>query len=395
MSSTSMPRPERSSIMIVAGEPSGDAHAAGLVRSLRECLGFHPGFFGSGGRALRGEGVELLLDVTRLSAIGPAAALRNLGSYLSLFRRLSQEAGRRRPELAVLVDFPDFNLRLARRLRARGIPVCYFISPQLWAWRESRVKQIRRYVDLMLVILPFEEDYFRRHGVEARYVGNPTAFRLRGISTKSATPRDSSEPIVALLPGSRKREVSLILPVQLDAAAALLERMPARFWLIRAPEISADLIKEIIGTWTNKNGAPLPLEIRDEPAEALLPRVDAAVVKSGTSTLEAMLARVPFAMVYKLALMSWVLLRPLVRPQMYCLANLVAGGRVVPEFVQREARGERIAEFLETILKDASQRDEIRRRLESGVERLGVQDAYREAARSIVGKFFKGIDVES
>jgi lipid-A-disaccharide synthase len=395
MSETSTSSSSRPSMMIVAGEPSGDTHAAGLVRALRDRLGRPLCLFGSGGRALKGEGVELLLDVTRLSAIGPSAALRNAGSYLSLFRRLTQEAERRRPELALLVDFPDFNLRLARRLHARGIPVCYFISPQLWAWRESRVKQIRRFVDLMLVILPFEEDYFRRHGVEARYVGNPTAFRFRQGAAGRETPNASSEPVVALLPGSRKKEVSLILPVQLDAAAALLDRMPVRFWLIRAPEVPPDLIREVIETWTTRNGALPSLEVRDERAETLLPQADAAVVKSGTSTLEAMLAGVPFAMVYKLAFLSWVVLRPLVRPQMYCLANLVAGDRVVPEFVQQQARGESIAEFLETVLKDATHRDRIRRRLEAGAERLGTRNAYEEAARSVVGKFFKETDIES
>lgn len=395
MSSMPPAIPETPSIMIVAGEPSGDTHAAGLVRALR---GLFPGrvlFFGSGGKALAAEGVELLLDVTRLSAIGPAAALRNLGSYLWLFRRLTQEAKSRRPALAVLVDFPDFNLRLARRLKDRGIPVCYFISPQVWAWRESRVKQIRRNVDLMLVILPFEEGYFRRHGVEARYVGNPTAFQHRLDPTAPTEVIDSSEPVVALLPGSRKKEVSLILPVQLDAASALSKRTAVRFWLVRAPEIPSGLIDGLIGTWRKKNGELPRIEVREEPAKVLLAKADAAVVKSGTSTLEAMLAEVPFAMVYRLAWSSWLLLRPFIRSQLYCLANLVAGEEVVPEFVQREAQGERIADFLETILTDGLERDRLRQRLRRGTERLGHQDAYKEAASAIVSTFFKDIDVAS
>ncbi|MFZ0427622.1 MAG: lipid-A-disaccharide synthase [Acidobacteriota bacterium] len=386
--------PEQPWIMIVAGEPSGDAHAAGLVRRLRSLLP-RAQFFGSGGRALAAEGVELLLEVTQLAAIGPRAALANLGSYVSLLRRLTAEVGRRRPALAVLVDFPDFNLRLARRLWERKIPVCYFISPQVWAWRESRVKQIRRYVDLMLVILPFEEGYFRERGVDARYVGNPTASRLRETMADRTRREDSSEPIVALLPGSRKREVSLILPVQLDAAAALASRMPVRFWLIRAPEISPELIEALLAAGRNRHGSLPAVEVRDEPADFLLPQADAAVVKSGTSTLEAMLAGVPFAMVYRLAFSSWLLLRPLVRPQIYCLANLVAGERIVPEFIQGQARGGDVADFLETVLKDRSESERIRRRLAAGAERLGRQDAYDEAARSIVQKFFKDVEVES
>ncbi len=379
--------PVPTSILIVSGETSGDRHGAGLIRAMEDLLRERDlRFFGSGGREMAAAGAELLLDVSRLSAIGPLAALTNVGSYVGLLRRLLGEARRRRPALAVLVDFPDFNLPLARRLKSIGIPICYFIGPQLWAWRPSRMKQIQRYVDLMLVILPFEEDYYLSRGVRAHYVGNPTALRFRRPGKRAGAGRNSP-PIVGLLPGSRRKEVELILPVQLDAAASLAGRMPVRFRLLRAPEISSERIREIVARWAGKRREPPRIDIVGAPPEEFLGELDGAVVKSGTSTLEAMLAEVPFAMVYRLAPVSWFLLRPLVRTRTYCLANLVAGRPIVPEFVQREARGERIGCYLERILTDSAEWERIRSDLEEAGRRLGSLDAYAEGARRIALRF--------
>jgi lipid-A-disaccharide synthase len=380
--------PAATSILIVSGETSGDRHGAGLIRAMEDLLRERDlRFFGSGGREMAAAGAELLLDVSRLSAIGPLAALTNVGSYVGLLRRLLGEARRRRPALAVLVDFPDFNLPLARRLKSIGIPICYFIGPQLWAWRPSRMKQIQRYVDLMLVILPFEEDYYVSRGVRAHYVGNPTALRFRRLGKRAGAGRNSP-PIVGLLPGSRRKEVELILPVQLDAAASLAGRMSVRFRLLRAPEISSERIREIVARWAGKRREPPRIDIVGAPPEEFLGELDGAVVKSGTSTLEAMLAEVPFAMVYRLAPVSWFLLRPLVRTRTYCLANLVAGRPIVPEFVQREARGERIGCYLERILTDSAEWERIRSDLGEAGRRLGSLDAYAEGARRIALRFF-------
>ncbi|UCF38192.1 MAG: lipid-A-disaccharide synthase [Acidobacteriota bacterium] len=374
------------SVLVVAGETSGERHAAGLIRELRRRLPAGEwDFFGSGGPAMSAEGVDLLLDVSKLAAIGPIAAMAHAGSYLRLFRRIQREAVAREARLAILVDFPDFNLPLAGRLKKAGIPVCYFISPQVWAWRRSRVKQIARYVDLMLVIFPFEEGFYREQGVEAFYIGNPTAARLR--QGGAVTAADESGSTVALLPGSRKKEVDLILPVMLDAGRYLSERMKVRFLLQKAPSIQLKHLAGIVEQWKRRVNLKLDLDICSEGSEKILAQVDCAMVKSGTSTLEAMILEVPFAMVYRLSWLSWVVLKPFVRTDTYCLANLVAGETVVPEFVQWNATGPAIGRFLERILTRPQEAARLRTRLRTATEALGVTDAYARGAERIFGKF--------
>lgn len=375
-------------VMIVAGETSGDSHAAGLVRELKRQQGdLH--FFGSGGPALREEGVELLLDVSKLEAIGPWAAMANAGNYWKLYRRLKAEARQRRPKLAILVDFPDFNLPLAKQLKKLGVPVCYFISPQVWAWRKSRLKQIQRFVDLMLVIFPFEESFYRENGVECFYIGNPTARRL--AAARAGVDRPNVRfPKVALLPGSRRKEVDLILPAMLDAARAVLDKVEVEIVLQQAPNISRSQLEAIKSKWEDRSARSLRVSIFVEGSEAVLAEADCALVKSGTSTLEALLLGVPFAMVYKLSPVSWWLLKPFVKSDTYCLANLVAGRRVVPEFVQHEASGEQMAAFLLNLLSDVERRKKMRDQLATVASSLGTRDAYNDGARRVLMKFFEG-----
>lgn len=379
----------RTPILIVAGETSGEQHGAGLVESLRSFLpDIELEFYGAGGRAMQEQGVELLQDVSKLAAIGPWEALSNLRSYRELMNELVQRSRRDPPTLAILVDFPDFNLRLAARLKRQGIPVCYFISPQVWAWRQSRLKQIRRNVDLMLVIFPFEEDFYRSHGVAVHYVGNPTAFKLRSRQAFEETAGPRQRPVVALLPGSRLREVRRILPIQLEAARVVSQWEGADFWIAQAPAVSKEAIEAVVQEWKqNHDGNHLDLKVQNERSYELLAAADCAVVKSGTSTLEAMLVGTPFAMVYRLALPSWLVARVMVRTDTYCLANLVMGKKVVPEFVQWEASGSRIGNYLLRLLRDDSERVRIRKEMEFGRRRLGDQNAYEEAAGKIKDTF--------
>ena len=369
------------SFLVVAGESSGDAHAAELVEALNARFHGACRFWGSGGGEMRAAGVELLMDVDRLAAVGPREALSHWRNYWSLFRKLQREARIRRPELAILVDFPEFNLRLARRLKRMGIPVCQYIGPQVWAWRASRLKQISRFVDLMLVILPFEEDYYRKRGVKAYYVGNPTAARLHGSRRPE---KDGGDPrVVALLPGSRRREVERILPVQLQAAEFIAQRVRSRFLVVKAPAIDESLLSGLIQLNAGARSKELRVEIWKQGSQSALSQADCAIVKSGTSTLEAAMLGVPFAMVYRLSGWSRLLLSPWIRTDTYCLANLVAGKRIVPEFVQEDAKPEEIGKFLVRLLTEPELAEEMRRGLQTVAERLGDSAGPERAAARI------------
>ena len=381
------------SILIVAGEASVEQHAAGLmegVKCLFPNLTLH--WFGAGGPRMGQQGAELLGDVSQLGAIGPWDALAHLGDYLALYRRLVHEAERRRPNLVVLVDFPEFNLRLARRLREQGVPTVYFISPQVWAWRMGRVNQIRKYVDLMMVIFPFEVDFYQRHGVNAVYVGNPTysSLRHRLITTR----RELDEPKrVALFPGSRNKEIKRLFPLLLDCARYVSNRAAVEFRVAKAPSVRRDQLECIYTSWTAKTGVKLPLTIGEEESAALLASCDCAIIKSGTSTLEAMVLEVPFAMVYRMARPSWYAVKPFARTNTYCLANLVAGTRIVPEFVQDQATAANIGGYILRLLTDRAEHSRIRECLRQAASRLGELDAYDEAARRVGALLLEGSTV--
>jgi lipid-A-disaccharide synthase len=384
------------SILIVAGETSGEQHAAGLMRQV---MALHPGsdirWFGSGGTQMANLGAELLADVSALAAIGPWAALSHLPAYLRLYQRLLKEAANRKPELAVLVDFPEFNLRLCRGLKKLGVRTCYFVGPQVWAWRRSRVRQIARDVDKMLVIFPFEEEFYAQNGVKASYVGNPTYASLRPLLPRdSPGSRTAGPPLVALLPGSRKSEVERIFPVLLDTAGYLLQQTEAIFAVAKAPAVRREQLECIYKDWTARNGFTLPLQIHEEEAVRLLKKADCAIIKSGTSTLEAMVLEVPFAMVYRMARPSWYFARPFATTDTYCLANLVAGTRIVPEFIQDQATAGNIGGFILRLLEDETEARRIKQLLRQAVSRLGERDAYEEAAKCVSKLMLEGSNLE-
>ena len=376
--------PNASQVLVVTGEPSADRHLAGVVAAADNLTAEPLHWFGTGGPALREVGVELLQDVSRLAAIGPWEAFSQLRNYVAIFRRLCDEARRRRPRLAVLVDFPEFNLRLAPRLQRLGIPVCYFIGPQVWAWRPRRVELIRRYVDRMLVIFPFEEEFYRRRGVEAVFVGNPSFQELRSVREVARRPTRGGASRVALMPGSRRKEIERILPIQLEVARLLQERRRCSFWIIQAPGLVGERIAELLRRWEAGSKVQLSCRIRTESAAELLPQADCAIIKSGTSTLEAMIVGTPFAMIYRISKLSYFLLRPWVRTGNYCLANLVAGRSVVPEFVQGAAQPKPIADYLDQLLSRPEQMRQVKQNLKVASERLGTLEAYPETAKQIL-----------
>ena len=370
-------------LLISAGEASGDMHGAALLGALRRLAMPAPvECFGLGGERLRAAGCETVVDAKDVAVLGLAEVAAHLPRIYREFRRLLAEADRRRPYAAVLIDFPEFNFRLARQLHRRGIPVIYYISPQLWAWRKGRVKLVQRDVRKMLVIFPFEREFYCRNGVEVEFVGHPLADRAVGVASE----RDSRQ--VALLPGSRRKEIELNLPAMLEAAARLHARHPElRFTVPLASTIDRGWLQGLVERWTLtqaavktvsvENGseqsrklphvrpregrdaghalAPFPLELVAD-AQKVLAGSQAAVVASGTATLEAALAGTPFVMVYRLTGLTWLLGRRLVEVPFFCIVNLIAGREVVSELVQKKFTPANVAAEVERILADGPER---------------------------------------
>jgi lipid-A-disaccharide synthase len=242
-------------------------------------------------------------------------------------------------------------------------------------------------VDLMLVILPFEEKWYRSRGVRAYYVGNPSAALKRStITTTEDAPgleRKAGPPVVALLPGSRRKEVERIFPLQLDAARYVADRCPVRFWVAQAPAIAKDDLAARYENWIGQGNPTLPLEIQKDGADQILAQAHCAIIKSGTSTLQALIYQVPFAMVYRMSPASWYLTKPLVRTDTYCLANLIAGKRIVPEFVQAGASGANIGAFIVRLLRDEDEHEKVKGDLRMASKNLGNENAYLEGARYV------------
>jgi lipid-A-disaccharide synthase len=330
-------------VLIIAGEASADRYGARLVQRLRTGASGKPSprFFGTGGDQMQQAGVDLLRHARDLGSIGPQEGLSRLRIYYRTFHDLLKAARERHPAAAVLMDFPDFNLRLAKRLKRVGIPVIYYIGPQLWAWRRGRIRAVRKYVDKMLVILPFEEEYYRQRGVEAAFVGHPLLEEFAPRRDREAFVNslglDPQLQIVALLPGSREREVELILPTLLRASLAILDKIPAYFVISAAPTVGIERVRRVTAAVLQGNPRRENFQIAADDARDILANADFAMVKSGTSTLEAALVGTPFLVVYKLSPVSWRFANLLVDLSFAGLVNLIAGEEVAPEFMQDRA----------------------------------------------------------
>jgi lipid-A-disaccharide synthase len=331
-------------LLVVAVEASADLHGAAVLRELQTlCPGLRA--FGAGGPRMRAQGFEALVHAEELSVMGVAEVLPALPRILDAMDALRDAARDRRPAAALLIDSPDFNLRLARKLRALKIPVAYFIGPSVWAWRTYRVRQIVRDVARMLVILPFEADFYQAHGVQATYVGNPLADDLRS-GDRAQLHLDPARPVLALLPGSRLQEIHRLWPPILAAARELRARRPDLQLVVPvAPTIDRALLH-----------APDVIFI-DGRAPEVLAVADAAIVASGTATLEAALAQTPLVVVYKTSWLTWLIGRLLVRVRFVSLVNLLAGRALVPELLQSDCTPARIAAEVDPLLSPGPQRE--------------------------------------
>ncbi|MBI1747938.1 MAG: lipid-A-disaccharide synthase [Acidobacteria bacterium] len=381
----------RASIMIVAGEASGDLHAANLVHALR--AQFQSGsyeFFGLGGLCMADAGVRLLYDIRHLASIGLVEAIPKLCRYYACMRTLLREAQNQRPRVVILVDFPDFNLRLARRLKVLGFRIIYYISPQIWAWREKRIELVRKYVDKMMVILPFEKEFYRERGVDVSFVGHPlSSFSAPPLNIDALRREFNLVPerkVVALLPGSRVREIRYILPPLLEAAVLINREVPTTFLLAAAPDMAPELYAELIQRFQSKcpENNSIDLRVLTGCARELLSVADISLVKSGTATIDGILAEAPFIVIYKISWLSWCIGKMLVDTPHYGLVNLIAGRRVVPELLQKDASPRKMAEYAMRWLSNPGETSQIRKELRSLKERLGPGNAAQEAARIVM-----------
>jgi lipid-A-disaccharide synthase len=354
-------------LLVSAGEASGDTYGAQLVDALRQLA---PGttFFGMGGEKMRGAGCELLVNAKEVAVVGLAEVVTHLPRIRRRFKHLVAEAARRKPDAAVLIDFPDFNLRLARELHALNIPVFYFVSPQIWAWRTGRVKQIRKYVRKMIVIFPFEQEFYKKHGVDVTYVGHPLAYapplHISREDFAQQNRLDRQKTWIALLPGSRQKEVRLNLPTIL-AAAALLRQQGNDFEFLLP--VASTLGQE----WIERQLTPQPIDIKlTADAGDTLMHSRAAVVASGTATVEAALAGTPFVVVYRLAALTWLLGRRLVSLDTFAMPNLIAGRRIVPELIQGGFTSESVVRELNNIIPEGPARRQMLADLQEVREKL-------------------------
>ncbi len=378
-------------ILISSGEASGDTYGAQLIQAFHQKFGIRQPtsaqdanvvqiagvsaassqsaasleLFGAGGERMRAAGFDATVHAKDISVVGIAEVLTHLPKIYREYKKLLREIDRRKPDAAILIDFPDWNFRLAEELHRRKIPVIYYVSPQLWAWRPGRIEQVKKFITKMLVIFPFEEPWYRERGVEAEYVGHPL------IDVPRPTPPHLRSPQVpiGLLPGSRQKEISMNLPTLLQAARQLGKEY--QFFLPVASTINSrwmvDFIHKVLG---EDPGVNLKME---NDARVVLAQSRAAMVASGTATVEAALIGTPFVMVYRVSPVTYKVGRGMVKVPYFAMPNLIAGREVVPELIQKDFTPENVDRHMRQILDDGPAREKMLRDFAEIRQRLTVQ----------------------
>jgi lipid-A-disaccharide synthase len=372
--------------MISCGEPSGDLYAGALAREL---LRTDPGtvITGFGGDRLKAAGASLIGNFGGLSVTGLLEVARVVPRTYATYRRLVNDAAATRPDVFVAIDFPDFNFTLAKALRKLGVPVVYYISPQLWAWRRGRMKTMRRIADRVLVIFPFEQPIYEAAGVPVEWVGHPLLDVADTPEPRQAfLPRlglDADRPVVALLPGSRRNEVRAILPDLVRAAALIKARVPgAQFLVARAPHLG-DAAFEPLARSGSAGAAPA-FTVLQGHADDVLAAADVALVASGTVTVQAALHECPMVVVYRLSGLTYRLGKPFIHVDTYAMANLIAGYRVVPELIQDAFTPQAVADEALRVLTDPLYAASVRDALRNVKAKLGQAGASARAAEAVL-----------
>lgn len=362
--------PDHPRLMISAGEASGDHHAARFVQALQR-RGQERELYGMGGPHLAAAGMDLVVDCRELAIVGIVEVLIHWRRIMRELKRLRARLHREPPDLLILVDFPEFNLKLAETARAAGVPVLFYVSPQVWAWRPHRVEKIGARVDMMAVLFPFEVDVYERARVPVRYVGHPLVDEIHPTVTPEQARAEfglkADRPTLGLMPGSRRGEIERLLPLLLDAAARVQQqRGPLNLLLPLANTLDPDAVRARI----DASGLDVHL-VPGGRSYDVVPVCDAVITASGTATLEVALMGVPMAVVYRVHWLTWQIMHRLMTIDDIALANIVAGKRVVQEFVQHDAQPDALAAEAVRLLDDGDYREEIRRGLATIRERMG------------------------
>lgn len=371
-------------LFIIAGENSGDLHATNLVRSLQE----HDDtirFSGLGGPQMAANGVILLKDIVKgLAIVGITPVIRNWRILKRLLDQVREFLTEQRPDAVVLVDYPGFNLRVARMAKDLGIPVVYYVSPQVWAWNPTRIHKIRATVELMMVLFPFELKMYRRAGVPAVHVGHPLLDIMRLTMSKQQVFEkfgfDAGKKLIGLIPGSRKPEIVRHLPVMLEACELLLAEMPDQLQIVipRSSTVPSELLQKYVERFD------VPIHVVDQFRYNVRSTLDFAIVKSGTSTLETAILGTPMVILYKVSFPTWLIAKSLIQIPWIGLVNIVAGARIVPELIQNEATGANVCRSVLDILGDAERMENMKFQLRQVKDSLGRPGASRRAAQCVL-----------
>ena len=367
--------------MIIAGETSGDERGGELVRELRKR---NPDIrlFGIGGDTLASLGVELVFHTRDTAIMGFAEVVAHLPFIFRMFRTCKRLLREKKPDAVILIDYPGFNLRFARTVKKMGIPVIYYISPQVWAWGKHRVKKMADTIDLMLVLLPFEEEFYRKHGLRAKFVGHPVKDHINIKHSRdefcSSYGLDPGKPILGLLPGSRAQEIKKLLPPMREAAHICKKRIPGlQVIMAQSPSLAQTLFSS--SRVTGREIIPVTGKPHDVMAHA-----DALLVASGTATLEAAIIKTPMVICYRLSRLTYFIGKMVVSVDAIGLANIVAGEKIVPELIQEKATPQNMAEYVVPLLTDTSKAETMKEGLALVARKLGQPGSAAHTAESIL-----------
>lgn len=369
-------------IIIIAGEASGDLHAAHLIKHLKS-ISSDVEIGGLGGRLMKQAGAEIYYDLTDIAVIGFFEILKNLSKFRSAFNLLLRKIDQVKPDVVILIDYPGFNLKLAKEIKKRKIPIIYYISPQIWAWGKKRISVIKELVDKMVVIFKFEEELYKKENVDVYFTGHPLVEVAKPTTPKETTIKnynlDPSKLTIILLPGSRENEIRKILPIMLDTVSILREKIKnSQFIIIQTPSVNNSIYQEII------NEKKLPVRLLSNNVYNLLEISEFALICSGTATLEAAILQVPMVIIYKVTFLSWLFVKELIKIPYIGLVNIVANKKIVPEFLQYNTQPKKISQYIIEILSSKNKIKDIKGELLKVKDSLGDSGATKKAAKYIL-----------